>query len=355
MNEIIIICIITLIHFILLNPLEKNIYYEYFGLDKRPKKKCNTDITFKCYGMPSGHVESATIFSLLLLHKQFINKYSVILIIILVSLQRIYSKMHTIKQIIIGFIFGILYSLIYTNLLVNVNYIILFIILIILFYNHLVINIIDFNLNKKLPSWIDNSLISLIEKKKNVPYYRKFMEIFVTVNLGLYNNTKLFCTWELLEKYMDNLITKIKKKKIKFDCIIGIKTGGAILCKYIAKKLNIKYYFIKVSKIKYNCNKKHYNTLSDIVDNHIIQKKSKYMVCEPILDNLENQNILVIDELISSGNTMLSVINYLYLEKNVKSVYPLIISQVTIGKKYNFPINLATKINYLIWPWGYDN
>jgi hypoxanthine phosphoribosyltransferase len=355
MNEIIIICIVTLIHFILLNPLIKNIYYEYFGLDKRPLNKCKNDITFKCYGMPSGHVESATIFSLLLLNKQFINKFFAILIIIVFGLQRIYYKMHTIKQIIIGLFFGLIYSLIYINLLPNIKYVILFIILLILYYNHLLINIIDFNLNKKLPSWVDKSLIPLIEKKKNVAYYRKFIEIFFCTNLGLYNNTKLFCTWELLEKYMDNLINKIKKKKIKFDCIIGIKTGGAIICKYIAKKLNIKYYFIKVSKTKYNCNKKQFNTLTDIIDNHIIKKKSKYIVCEPIINNLKNQNLLVIDELISSGNTMKTVIDYLYIEKKVNSIYPLIISRATIGKRYTYPINLATKSNYIIWPWGYDN
>lgn len=355
MNEIIIICIITLIHFILLNPLEKNIYYEYFGLDKRPLIKCNNDITFKCYGMPSEYVVCATIFSLLLLNKQFINKFSAILIIIVFGLQRLYYKMNTPKQIIIGLFFGLLYSMIYINLLPNIKYVILFIILLILYYNYLLINIIDFNLNKKLPSWIDKSLISLIEKKKNVPYYRKFSEIFFCTNLGLYNNTKLFCTWELLEKYMDKLINKIKKTNINFDCIIGIKTGGAILCKYIAIKLNIKYYFIKVSKTKFNCNKKQLNTLTDIFDNHIIKKKSKYMICEPIIDNLKNQNVLVIDELISSGNTLNSVINYLYIEKKVNSIYPLIISTATIGKKYTCPINLATKINYIIWPWGYDN
>lgn len=355
MNEIIITCIITLIHFILLNPLKKNIYYEYFGLDKRPQIKCNNDISFKCYGMPSGHLECATIFSLLLLNKQFINKFTAILIIILFGLHRLYYKMNTSKQLIFGLFFGLVYSMIYINLLVNIKYIILFIILLILYYNHLIINIIDFNLNKKLPLWVDKSLISLIEKKKNVPYWRKFIEVFLCTNLGLYNNTKLFCTWELLEKYMDNLINKIKKLNINFDCIIGIKTGGAILCKYIAKKLNIKYYFIKVSKIKFNCNKKHLNILTDIIDNHVIKKKSKYMICEPIIDNLKNQNVLVIDELISSGNTMRSVIDYLYLEKNVNSIYPLIISSSTIGRRYTYPINLGTKLNYIIWPWGYDN
>ena len=117
--KIILIFIIFIYHFYILNRLEKNFNQTFFNYNdvKRPLERCNHEENkFKnCIGMPSGHAEISTIVSLLLYNYNYINQYLCIFIIVVVSLQRVVSNMHTFPQIITGIIMGTLYSLIYIH------------------------------------------------------------------------------------------------------------------------------------------------------------------------------------------------------------------------------------------------
>ena len=82
------------------------------------------------------------------------------------------------------------------------------------------------------------------------------------------------------------------------------------------------------------------------------------MICEGINDDLKNKNIILIDELVSSGNTMNFAIDYL-LSKNVTTIYPTsIVSSIkNTDLIHNFKLNYILYFEYavFVFPWGYDN
>ena len=120
-------------------------------------------------------------------------------------------------------------------------------------------------------------------------------------------------------------------------------------------KLNIKNYKVKLTRSDYNCDKKPINTINDLVLKHILQNYGEYNVCEGIDDNLSGKNVILIDELVSSGTTMLSTIKYLRDEKHVDVIFPTAISLTRKLYKGDIYINYIIPKLVSIWPWGYDN
>jgi hypoxanthine phosphoribosyltransferase len=227
-------------------------------------------------------------------------------------------------------------------------YIVLIILIILIVYLIQRVKTIDAKI-KQYPAWIDKSLYPILKKKvDDIPFIYKMCEVLYT--RGNYYE------WSTVEKMLDSLIDKIKNENIKFDAIVGIKSGGAILTKYIAEKLNIKYYYIKVSDRDYKCKKKP----TDIFDFRykvLMNIKKQFIICEPIEENLQHQNILLFDEIISNGDTMLCAMNYLLNDKKANMVIPAtLFSRNNRYDEYK-PIYLKKRgYNFnAIWPWGYDN
>lgn len=266
--------------------------------------------------------------------------------------QRIITNKHTLLQTIIGVTFGLLYSNIYLKIGLSYKSLIFALFVAFIYINIIILNI-DNKVNKKIPKWVDKKMLKDIEKKRNAIYSVKFTSIIVA---PLRQSTCLFISWKDLEYYLDMIVENIRKTNIKYDAIVGIKTGGAIISDYISKKLNIKNYKIKISKKKYNCNKNSKDFFNNYYSEYIKQEKSEFIICNNINDDLENKNIILIDELVSSGNTMEFAIDYL-LSKNVTTIYPT--SIVSDIKNKIFIHNL--KLNYIlenaiyVFPWGYDN
>jgi phosphoribosylpyrophosphate synthetase len=154
---------------------------------------------------------------------------------------------------------------------------------------------------------------------------------------------------------LDIIIDKIKASGIQYDAIVGIKTGGAIISDYISKKLGIKNYKIKVSRSEHNCNKKPIDTISNLIQKNLLNNYGKYMICEDIDDNLNGKNIILIDEMVSSGTTMIETMNYLRNEKHVNIIYPTCISLSPKRYKKDIYINYVLPNLVFVWPWGYDN
>ena len=114
-NVFILLCVIILHTFV--NNLEKLLVQNIFGSIRRPCKKCsnNNSDELACLGMPSGHVEAATIVSMFLIVNQLVPLWGGMLIVICTALQRIYSLRHTFNQVLVGFAIGLLYSYIYLS------------------------------------------------------------------------------------------------------------------------------------------------------------------------------------------------------------------------------------------------
>ena len=346
--------IIVLLHLSIINGLEKILFNLYFS-DKskilRPLEKCNKlrNPPVKCLGMPSGHTELTTLVTYILYKYNYLSLPLVFILIIAMCIQRVVFKRHTILQTIVGVIFGFIYSLIYLN--IKNNYIKLALCFGFIFlYTNIILYKITKKINEPIPNWVDKKLYPIIEKKKNIDYYIKFFSIVVP---AIMQSNILFLGWNDVEYYLDNIIIQIKKTNIKYDAIVGIKSGGAIISDYISNKLNIKNYKIKVKEEKFGCNpSRDIKTFINMWYNKYNLKNNNYIICEGIDDNISNKNIILIDEIIASGITMQCCINYL-IKKKVNKLFPIVIN-TNRDKKPNVSTVISNTLIF-IWPWGFDN
>lgn len=113
----IILLIIISYHYYIQNRLEKMLSKTYFDIEmvKRPLANNNYNNTLNNIGMPSGHAELVTIISCILYFYDFIPLWICILMICIISYQRVITKRHTINQVIAGIICGLIYSYIYIS------------------------------------------------------------------------------------------------------------------------------------------------------------------------------------------------------------------------------------------------
>jgi hypoxanthine phosphoribosyltransferase len=354
-NIIFIIILISIYHYFINNGLEKiftQTFFNYFYV-KRPLPLCNKELNFNrlfCIGMPSGHSETFSVFSFLLYFYKFIPFWLCLIIILLISIQRVFSKMHTIYQVIIGCFLGFIYSIIYKKFNLSI---IGFLIVFLIGFTFALLSMlkIDALVNGYIPYWVDKNMIENIKKKQNAPFYIKISSLYINSIIQDYT----YISWNELEKYLDIIINNIKKSGINYDAVVGIKTGGAIISDYISLKLNLPNYKIKLSRNEYNCDKKSSDTINDIIKKNIIHDFGEFNICEKINDNLEGKNIILIDELVSSGTTIENAYAYLKNYKFVNYIYPTCISFYDIKYKGKININYVFKGTVFIWPWGYDN
>lgn len=122
-SAILVILFVAIVHVSFINPIEKLIT-QIFYIDRRPLQICSDKNTFKCLGMPSGHMETGVVVFLLLYLNKIIPSYIALIMIILIAIQRIVTKMHTILQVIAGLLLGLIYTILY-HLINEPKYIIL--------------------------------------------------------------------------------------------------------------------------------------------------------------------------------------------------------------------------------------
>ena len=148
--------------------------------------------------------------------------------------------------------------------------------------------------------------------------------------------------------------SKINNYGMKFDAVVGIKTGGAVISDYVSKKLGIKNYKIKISKSQYGCDKKPIDAVMDSYQKEYAMDTTTHTICEPINDNIEGQNILLLDEMVSSGSTMMGAYKYITEQKKANAVMSAI-----FVKSDSLRLDLDVLHVYdsllFVWPWGWDN
>lgn len=356
-NSTIIISIILLglYNYFIQNGLEKIFCQTYFNYNdvKRPLKRCNKGFEFKklnCIGMPSGHAETASLVLFLLYFNKVIPLWVCLFFIVCFSVQRIVTNMHTFNQVFVGAFLGLFYAYIFNYF--NSSFIgFALIIFIGLLLCLLCIYKIDKKVKGPIPKWVDNSIYEIIKKKQNVPLYIKVSSLYL--NSVIQNVT--YIDWNILEKYLDEIIYKIKSSGINYDAVVGIKSGGAIISDYISLKLGLPNYKIKLMREEYKCKKTSDNTIDDMLKKELLTKQGNYTICEDINDNLEGKNIILIDELVSTGKTMEESYNYLKEQKGAYIVTPICVYFYKWKYKGNLDINNLFDGTVLVWPWGYDN
>jgi hypoxanthine phosphoribosyltransferase len=351
---LIIIFCIFFYHYAIQNSIEKLFFDLYVNYDivKRPNKICTSDnyINFRCLGLPSRHAELTTLLFTLLYFTNWIRLPICIFFIFFISLQRIVINMHTLLQVCVAILFGFVYSQIYLKTHFSIySFFLVFIIGLSLII--LSIDKIDKKLEKPIPNWVNKEMIKSIDKKRNTPYYIKIMSLYANA----YQKGVTFISWDELEGFLDIMIERIKSSNIQFDGVVGIKTGGAIISDYVSNKLGLPNYKIKLARSEYNCDKKPINMMNDILQKRVLNEYGKYTICEEINENLDGKNIILIDELVSSGTTMIETIKYLRNEKHVNIIYPTCIALSKQEYKQDIHIHSILQSVIFVWPWGYDN
>lgn len=351
--------IILVLHFVLLNGLEKILFSE-FGLPHpyllRPSEFCqqlqnNHPVT--CLGMPSGHAEIATIISYILYHYGYLSWPLCLLIVLFTCIQRLVTNMHTILQVFVGILFGLFYGFVYSK--TKVSFIsLLFTVCCIILLNWVATLIVDNKIqNAAIPEWVDKSMYESIHKKQNISFFMKLLSISLC---SMNQQICIFTEWHILEKNMDELLEQMKESGIQYDAVVGIKTGGAILSGYLSRKLGIPAYKTKISTVDNDCNKTNIKSIKSSIDKYGLKIEKEYMICEKIEENLQNKNVILIDETVSTGNTMRTAIEYLQNNKKVGNLFvcSLFSKKEMIG---DIPIHKVKNKDYLtlIMPWGYDN
>lgn len=352
MNVWLLVFFLLLIHVGLTNAFEKLLTQQWFGSLRRPCLSCKELDTFACLGMPSGHAETVVVVISMLVLRNVISIPVGLVVVLAVCLQRVIAYRHTVKQVLVGGTLGLAYAGLY-YLLRKDQYILAVSVAISITMLLLIVMIVDKKVHEPFPTWVDPSLYKSMYKKQASHLPNKICHVLSVLARPSF---ALFCSWSQLEKHLDTIVESVRHQNI--DAVVGIKTGGAIITKYVAEKLGLPYHYIKTSADIWKCDKKAINTFQDVVEKVLLKKKRRYIICEPIDVDLRGKNILVLDELIYSGVTLTSVRDYLLEDKGVNSVKLATVVIYEPKETYvakGLDILTATANKYFIWPWGFDN
>lgn len=103
------------IHVVMLNPLEKLIIQDIFGNHNRPTPQCEGNPSFWCQGMPSGHTEVIAVAAGMLYAFGFVKHWIAILAVMIVGVQRVIARRHTVSQVVVGALLGAMYAACYAR------------------------------------------------------------------------------------------------------------------------------------------------------------------------------------------------------------------------------------------------
>ena len=70
---------------------------------------------------------------------------------------------------------------------------------------------------------------------------------------------------------------------------------------------------------------------------------------------MDGKNIILVDELVSTGKTMEESYHYLKEQKHAYIIYPICVAFYNWKYKGNLYINNIINGTVMVWPWGYDN
>lgn len=144
--------------------------------------------------------------------------------------------------------------------------------------------------------------------------------------------TKL--TWKDIEKMTDELADKIKASGFKQDYLIGITTGGLIPLYFLAKKLENINNVLTVSATSYNKDK----------------KKDFKIIYLPKID-LSNKKILLVDEIVGTGDTLKKISNILINKYKIKELKTATLVVSKNSQLYPDFYALKEKSNWVVFPW----
>lgn len=144
--------------------------------------------------------------------------------------------------------------------------------------------------------------------------------------------TKL--TWDDIEKLTDDLAIKIEASGFRPDYIIGITTGGLIPLYFLARKLGNNSNILTISANSYTKNNQ-----GDL--------KILYL---PEID-LSAAKILLVDDIVGTGNTLKEILNILTNKYKVKELKTVTMVALKDTKFYPDWYGTEKQEDWIIFPW----
>ena len=158
-----------------------------------------------------------------------------------------------------------------------------------------------------------------------------------------YEPTKLYLSFSDIQNDVKILADKIIASGIKYEAIIAISGGGLIPARLLRTRLNIPIYCMGVSLYK-----------GSVKQNQPIITQS---IGDRELDNMRGRNILIVDDLDDTRETLAFVIKYLKLKQNDFNIDV----SVLYNKKKDKTTELSNKVkyycakeipdNWVVFPW----
>lgn len=208
-----------------------------------------------------------------------------------------------------------------------------------------VINVyIHTNVMNRIPFWVKESK-ELYPILKNKLYRNKSQGKWHNYLCKPWtNHLKLeFVTWSNLENSCKILSDRIDPNE--FDCIVGIKTGGAFVAAYIAHLLN-KPYFIVSSKLWSGST--FLNNTKKAIDFFSGKEVKADIYGEP---EISGMRILLCDDTTYTGITITQCVDYCQTKLKAKSVKTLCI---WISDRFIPDYYIKSKRVPIIWEWGVE-
>ena len=141
----------------------------------------------------------------------------------------------------------------------------------------------------------------------------------------------------------DLLFRKIKREHDRepFNAVVGILNCGRPLAMYLAKKLNVDYYEIRISKNKNN-------PFSDVF---LLQNMfDKGYIVEPFNDDLSDSKVLIVDEDCYSGRT-LQLAKKVIGSKNCKTAVLIVLLNES-SDRYIPDFYALRNVRRKVYPWS---
>ena len=199
-----------------------------------------------------------------------------------------------------------------------------------------------------LPAWFDRSLEALYYKKRDrsgISYLDRTLDgimrgMLKAVPIELSHISIKKHTWEDLEAMIEETAHNIQQKAYHPNLVIGIKSGGALIAKYVAQCLGSDFTYMKIS---------HYSDASRSTVKSLKQIKKEAKVTEPPPIPVSERKILLVDDQTATGASLVAGKEYL-LQQGAQEVktFCLFAKEVELAD-FHSKKGLA-----IYFPWGKD-
>ena len=138
-------------------------------------------------------------------------------------------------------------------------------------------------------------------------------------------------SWAEFGRLVEELVSKIEASNHTYDLVIGIARGGIPAALEIANRLNLKIDFVNIKSY-----------LND-------RTKQKPQILSTLSEKVKDCKILIVDDIIDSGDTMETVIEWLNQQKP-RSIETTALF-VKLWSRFTPTYTVGTVKEWLIFPW----